>query len=77
MAEDNPEAKKEKPMTFARKLYDHLKSEHCLVHSLANWNHFRSKPTCDCFGQQAGTNFIWQAATFRWKVCSKLRFQYR
>jgi len=26
MAEDNPEAKKEKPMTFARKLFDHLKS---------------------------------------------------
>jgi len=36
MAEDNPEAKKEKPMTFARKLKDQLKSEHCLVHSLAN-----------------------------------------
>ena len=48
MAEDNPEAKKEKPMTFARTSNSYSSSICCLVLFMFLLLKFRSEPACDC-----------------------------
>lgn len=76
MAEDNPDAKKEKPMTFAR-TYNLTTKTHTLVQLDAKLLLFRSKLASDSIGQQASENFIWKTAAIYRKNCSLFRFQHR
>jgi len=76
MAEDNPDAKKEKPMTFAR-TYNLTTKIHTLVQLDVKLLWFRSKLASDSIGQQVSANFIWKIAAIYRKDCSLFRFQHR